>query len=162
MRTGYCNFFCPLPIRWESSIHGNQLKIKHICLLNSASTPLFWSAKYYQIRCQISLPAALHAKTARFHPTVVREQPFARSLPGCRRESIVKWPASTEGKMKISPQTFFNFCADHVPLLRVLREQEAEVSEADVRRLIRSTAIFATHRWSSALSGQQSICQRQS
>jgi hypothetical protein len=59
---------------------------------------------------------------------------------GCLRESIVKWPASTEGKMKISPQTFFNFCADHVPLLRVLKEQEAEVSEADVRRLIRSTA----------------------
>src|SRR5438270_12433506 len=42
--------------------------------------------------------------------------------------------------MKTSPQTFFNFCADHVPLLRVLREQEAEVSEADVKRLIRSTA----------------------
>jgi hypothetical protein len=59
---------------------------------------------------------------------------------GCLRESIVKWPASMEGKMKISPQTFFNFCADHVPLLRVLKEQEAEVSEADVRRLIRSTA----------------------
>jgi len=42
--------------------------------------------------------------------------------------------------MKISPQTFFNFCATHVPLLRVLKEQEGEMSEADVRRLIRSTA----------------------
>lgn len=41
--------------------------------------------------------------------------------------------------MKISPQTFFNFCAGHVPLLRVLKEQEGEVSEADVRRLIRNT-----------------------
>jgi hypothetical protein len=42
--------------------------------------------------------------------------------------------------MKISPQTFFNFCATHVPLLHVLKEQEGEISEADVRRLIRSTA----------------------
>jgi hypothetical protein len=41
--------------------------------------------------------------------------------------------------MKISPQTFFNFCATHVAILRVLKEQEGEISEADVRRLIRST-----------------------
>lgn len=43
--------------------------------------------------------------------------------------------------MKISPQTFFNFCAMHVPLLRVLKEQEGEISEADVRRLIRNTGV---------------------
>lgn len=41
--------------------------------------------------------------------------------------------------MKIAPQTFFNFCAAHVPLLRALKEQEGEVSESDIRRLIRST-----------------------
>lgn len=41
--------------------------------------------------------------------------------------------------MKIAPQQFFNFCAGHVPLLRALNEQEGEVSESDVRRLIRST-----------------------
>lgn len=42
--------------------------------------------------------------------------------------------------MKVSPQTFFNFCASHVPLLRLLKEHEGEASEADVWRLIRSTA----------------------
>jgi len=41
--------------------------------------------------------------------------------------------------MRIAPQTFFNFCAIHVPLLRALMEQKGEVSESDVRRLIRST-----------------------
>src|SRR5438128_1055256 len=41
--------------------------------------------------------------------------------------------------MKIPPQTFFNFCAGHVPLLRELACQEGDFSEADVRRLIRST-----------------------
>lgn len=41
--------------------------------------------------------------------------------------------------MRIAPQTFFNFCATHVPLLRALMEQEGEVSESDVRRLIRNT-----------------------
>jgi hypothetical protein len=40
--------------------------------------------------------------------------------------------------MKISPQTFFNFCAVHVPLLRGLMDQADELSEADVRRLIRA------------------------
>jgi hypothetical protein len=42
--------------------------------------------------------------------------------------------------MKIPPQKFFNFCAAQVPLLRALNEQEGEVSESDVRRLIRSTS----------------------
>lgn len=41
--------------------------------------------------------------------------------------------------MKIPPQTFFNFCASHVPLLRELVRQEGEISEADARRLIRSS-----------------------
>ena len=39
--------------------------------------------------------------------------------------------------MKISPQTFFNFCAVHVPLLRALQERVGELSEADIRRMIR-------------------------
>lgn len=43
--------------------------------------------------------------------------------------------------MKIPPQTFFNFCANHVPLLRELARQEGEISETDVRRLIRSSSI---------------------
>ncbi len=43
--------------------------------------------------------------------------------------------------MKIPPQTFFNFCANHVPLLRELARQEGEISEADARRLIRSCRI---------------------
>ena len=40
--------------------------------------------------------------------------------------------------MKINPQRFFNFCANHAPLLRGLTEAKGELSEADVRRLIRS------------------------
>lgn len=40
--------------------------------------------------------------------------------------------------MKISPGTFFNFCATHVTLLRALMEVAAEMSEAEVRRNIRS------------------------
>jgi hypothetical protein len=40
--------------------------------------------------------------------------------------------------MKIAPQTFFNFCAAHVPLLQALTEQAGEVSESDVRQLIRT------------------------
>lgn len=41
--------------------------------------------------------------------------------------------------MKIPPQTFFKFCANHVPLLRELARQEGEISEAEARRLIRSS-----------------------
>ena len=41
--------------------------------------------------------------------------------------------------MKVSPQTFFNFCAAHVPLLRALQERVGELSEADARRLIRDS-----------------------
>jgi hypothetical protein len=40
--------------------------------------------------------------------------------------------------MKINPQRFFNFCANHAPLLRGLAETKGELSEAEVRRLIRS------------------------
>jgi hypothetical protein len=35
--------------------------------------------------------------------------------------------------MRIALQTFFNFCANNVPLLRALMEQRGEVSEADVQ-----------------------------
>jgi len=41
--------------------------------------------------------------------------------------------------MKVSPQTFFNFCAVHVPLLRALQERVGELSEADARRVIRDS-----------------------
>ena len=41
--------------------------------------------------------------------------------------------------MKVSLQTFFNFCAVHVPLLRALQERVGELSEADARRLIRDS-----------------------
>ena len=40
--------------------------------------------------------------------------------------------------MKINPQRFFNFCANHAPLLRGLADTKGELSEAEVRRLIRS------------------------
>jgi hypothetical protein len=39
--------------------------------------------------------------------------------------------------MKVNPQSFFNFCASHVPLLRGLAERGGEISEAQVMRLIR-------------------------
>jgi len=40
--------------------------------------------------------------------------------------------------LKINPQTFFAFCANHAPLLRALAERGGEISEADALRLIRS------------------------
>lgn len=41
--------------------------------------------------------------------------------------------------MRIPPQSFFRFCEVHVPLLRRLASAGGEVSEADVRRMIRDT-----------------------
>lgn len=43
--------------------------------------------------------------------------------------------------MKVNPQTFFNFCSGHVPLLGQLAEVDGEISEADVRRLIRANTV---------------------
>jgi len=40
--------------------------------------------------------------------------------------------------MKINPQSFFNFCANHAPLLRGLAERGGEISEAEAMRLIRA------------------------
>ena len=40
--------------------------------------------------------------------------------------------------MKINPQSFFNFCANHAPLLRALAERGGEFSEAEAMRLIRA------------------------
>ena len=40
--------------------------------------------------------------------------------------------------MKINPQSFFNFCANHGPLLRALAERGGEVFEAEALRLIRA------------------------
>lgn len=40
--------------------------------------------------------------------------------------------------MRVNPEAFFRFCAEHVPLLRELSERTAEISEADVMRLIRA------------------------
>jgi hypothetical protein len=38
--------------------------------------------------------------------------------------------------LKINPQTFFVFCANHAPLLRALTEHGAEISDAEAMRLI--------------------------
>lgn len=40
--------------------------------------------------------------------------------------------------MKINPQSFFNFCANHAPLLRALAERGGEFSDAEAMRLIRA------------------------
>ncbi len=40
--------------------------------------------------------------------------------------------------MKVNPQSFFNFCANHAPLLRGLAERGGEISEAEAMRLIRA------------------------
>ena len=40
--------------------------------------------------------------------------------------------------MKVNPQSFFNFCASHAPLLRGLAEHGGEISEAEAARLIRA------------------------
>jgi hypothetical protein len=40
--------------------------------------------------------------------------------------------------MKVNPQTFFNFCASHAPLLRALAQRGGEISEAEATRLIRA------------------------
>src|SRR5688572_24935354 len=40
--------------------------------------------------------------------------------------------------MRINPQSFFNFCANHAPLLRALSERGGEISEAEAVRLIRA------------------------
>lgn len=40
--------------------------------------------------------------------------------------------------MKVNPQAFFNFCSNHVPLLGELTAHEEDISEAEVRRLIRA------------------------
>lgn len=40
--------------------------------------------------------------------------------------------------MKINPQTFFNFCANHAPLLRALAERGGEISERDAMMLIKA------------------------
>jgi hypothetical protein len=40
--------------------------------------------------------------------------------------------------MKINPQSFFGFCANHAPLLRALAECGGEISEAEAMRLIRA------------------------
>ena len=40
--------------------------------------------------------------------------------------------------MKVNPQSFFNFCANHPTLLRSLADHGGEISEADAMRLIRA------------------------
>lgn len=42
--------------------------------------------------------------------------------------------------MKVNPQTFFSFCANHVALLRRLSERAGELSDAEALRLIREHA----------------------
>src|SRR5580658_5089646 len=40
--------------------------------------------------------------------------------------------------MKVNPQSFFNFCANHALLLRALAERGGEISETEAMRLIRA------------------------
>jgi hypothetical protein len=40
--------------------------------------------------------------------------------------------------MKVNPQSFFNFCANHASLLRGLGEHSGEISESEAMRLIRA------------------------
>jgi hypothetical protein len=40
--------------------------------------------------------------------------------------------------MKINPQSFFNFCANHALLLRSLAERSGELSQTEVERMIRA------------------------
>lgn len=40
--------------------------------------------------------------------------------------------------MKVNAQSFFNFCANHAPLLRALSERGGEISETEAMRLIRT------------------------
>jgi hypothetical protein len=40
--------------------------------------------------------------------------------------------------VKVNPQAFFNFCSSHVPLLGQLAGHQDDISEADIRRLIRA------------------------
>jgi hypothetical protein len=40
--------------------------------------------------------------------------------------------------MKVPPQSFFNFCANHTALLRALFERPGEISDSDALRLIRA------------------------
>src|SRR5690349_19568388 len=49
------------------------------------------------------------------------------------------WPGIQAAlpNMKINPQSFFSFCANHAPLLRALAECGGEISEAEARRSIR-------------------------
>lgn len=42
--------------------------------------------------------------------------------------------------MQVNAQTFFNFCAGHVPLLRQLVQRTGELSEAEILRLVRHHA----------------------
>ncbi len=45
--------------------------------------------------------------------------------------------------MKINPQSFFSFCANHAPLLRALAERGGEISEAEALRSIRANPSLA-------------------
>ena len=40
--------------------------------------------------------------------------------------------------MQITPKRFFDFCATHVPLLHAIAIKPGDVSEAQVRQLIRT------------------------
>ena len=47
--------------------------------------------------------------------------------------------------MKINPQSFFNFCAQHAPLLRALAEHGREISESDALRAQTDAAFQLWH-----------------
>ena len=40
--------------------------------------------------------------------------------------------------MQLTPKRFFDFCATHVPLLHAIAQKPGDISEAQVRQLIRT------------------------
>ena len=48
--------------------------------------------------------------------------------------------------MPIQPKRFFDFCASHVPLLHAIATRPGDVSEAQVRQLIRTHSDTATEQ----------------
>ncbi|MBL7945203.1 MAG: hypothetical protein JNN32_04005, partial [Flavobacteriales bacterium] len=43
-----------------------------------------------------------------------------------------------EAPMQVTPKRFFDFCSSHVPLLHAIAVKPGDVSEAQVRQLIRT------------------------
>ena len=57
-------------------------------------------------------------------------------LPG--RTPVDRFSLWREEVLKINPQSFFNFCAQHCGLLRALAERGGEISDSEALRLVRA------------------------